>query len=194
MKQFLESADLLQTIASETEKVGGEARNLVADLTDEQLNWKPAPKSWSIAQCLDHLAVTSEKFDQDFAKAIAHGREKRRVTGAVRYRPTMLGGWLVKQLTPDAKRKMPAPKVFRPSEGSAIKGALERFLGQQEKFLSFVNDARGIDYNKTRLRSPVTPLMRYSLADAFVMTVVHGQRHLAQARRVREMSGFPRNQ
>ena len=102
--------------------------------------------------------VTSEKFDQDFAKAIARGREKRRVSGPVRYRPTMLGGWLVKQLSPEAKRKMPAPKVFRRSESSAIKGALERFVRQQEKFLSFVNEARGIDYNKTRLRSPVTPL------------------------------------
>jgi hypothetical protein len=194
MKQFLESADLRQTIASETEKVGGEARRLVANLTDEQLNWKPAPASWSIAQCLDHLAVTSEKFDRDFARAIARGRLKRRASGAVRYRPTMLGGWLVKQLGPETKRKMPAPKVFRPAESSSIKGALERFLRQQEKFLGFVNDGRGIDYNKTRLRSPVTPLMRYSLADAFVMTVVHGQRHLAQSRRVRETSGFPRNQ
>jgi hypothetical protein len=191
MKQFLESEDLLQTIASETEKVNSAARQLVAGLADAQLNWKPAPKAWSIAQCLEHLAVTSEKFDQDFAKALARGREKRPASGVVRYRPTIFGGWLVKQLSPEAKRKMPAPRVFRPSESSAIKGALERFLSQQEKFLGFVNEARGIDYNKTRLRSPVTPLMRYSLADALVMTVVHGQRHLAQARRVREMSGFP---
>ena len=192
MKQFLESEDLLQTLASETEKVNREARQLVADLADAQLNWRPAPKEWSIAQCLEHLAVTGEKFDQDFAKALARGREKRPASGAVRYRPTILGGWLVKQLSPEARRKMPAPKVFRPSESSAIKGALERFLIEQEKFLGFVSDARGIDYNRTRLRSPVTPFMRYSLADALVMTVVHGQRHLAQARRVREMAEFPK--
>ncbi len=36
-----------------------------------------------------------------------------------------------------------------------------------------MRQAKGLDYNKTRLRSPVTPLMRYSLADAFVVTVVH---------------------
>jgi len=59
------------------------------------------------------------------------------------------------------------------------------------EFLDFVRGSTGIDYNKTRLRSPVTPLMRYSLADAFVITVLHGQRHLAQARRVREMPEFP---
>jgi hypothetical protein len=190
MKQFLESADLLQTITSESEKVNDDARQLVIGLTDAQLNWKPAAGSWSIAQCLEHLTMATEKFEQYFTKAIARGREKQRATGAVAYRPTMLGGWLIKQLVPDATRKVPAPKIFRP-ESSSIDGALERFLQQQEKFLTFVKEARGINYNKTKLRSPVTPLMRYSLADAFVITVVHGQRHLAQARRVRAMSGFP---
>src|SRR5690242_19393837 len=98
MKQFLNSADLLQTIASESERIKSDARQLVAGLSDEQLNWKPAPDSWSIAQCLDHLAVTSEKDDQYLTDAIARGREKRRASGAVAYRPTMFGGWLIKQL------------------------------------------------------------------------------------------------
>ena len=192
MKQFLESPDLLQTIASESVKLNDDARDLVAHLTEAQLNWRPASDSWSIAQCLDHLAVTLEKDDQYLRDAIAKGREKRRVQGAVAYRPTMFGGWLIKQLLPETTRKMRAPKVFRPAESSAIAGALERFLQQQDKFLNFVSEAREIDYNKTRLRSAVTPLIRYSLADAFVMIVVHGQRHLAQARRVRDMTAFPR--
>lgn len=88
---------------------------------------------------------------------------------------------------------MPSPKVFRPSQSPAIEDALEKFLRQQADFLGFVAEAEGLDYNKTRLRSPVTPLMRYSLADAFVVTVVHGWRHLAQARRVREAPDFPIN-
>ncbi len=191
MNQFLESSDFLQTIADEAQKVDTAAKDLVAGLTDEQLNWKPAPNAWSIAQCLEHLAVTNEKCDQGLARAIARGRDKQPASGAVAYRPTILGDWLIKQLLPAATRKMPAPRIFRPSESTAIDGALERFLEQQEKFLGFVSEARGINYNITRLRSPVTPFMRYSLADALVMTVVHGQRHLAQARRVREAAGFP---
>ena len=91
---------------------------------------------------------------------------------------------------PVTGRNLPAPKVFRPSQ-STIVDPLGIFLKQQETFLHFVRASDGVDYNKVRLRSPVTPLMRYSLADAFVVTVVHGWRHLAQARRVREMSGFP---
>ena len=191
MNQFLESKDLLQTIAGETELLNDSARQLVADLNNEQLNWKPAPDSWSIAQCLDHLTLASEKFDQYFKGAIARAREKNRPVTTPAYRPTAVGGWLIKQMLPEATRKVRAPKVFKPAEGSSIKDPLARFLHQQQVFLSFVQDARGIDYNKTKLRSPVTPLMRYSLADAFVITVVHGWRHLAQARRVRETPGFP---
>ncbi len=191
MKLFVESPDLLQTIVNETEKNSEAARQLVSGLSEAQLNWKPDPDKWSIAQCLDHLAVTSKKFDAYFTVALTRGRKKWPVSTGPGYRPSLMGGWLIKQVTPETGRNLPAPKVFRPSESSTIQGALESFLKQQERFLAFVRETAGVDYNKTRLRSPVTPLMRYSLADAFVVTVVHGQRHLAQARRVRETSGFP---
>jgi hypothetical protein len=191
MKLFLESPDFLQTILDEAEKNNDNARHLVSGLEDDQLNWKPAPEKWSMAQCLDHLAVTSSKFEPYFTAALDHAHRKWEVTSAPAYRPTLIGGWLIKQVAPEAGRNLPAPKVFRPSESSAIPGALGSFLKQQEKFLEFVRATGGVDYNKTRLRSPVTPLMRYSLADAYVITVVHGQRHLAQAGRVRAMSGFP---
>ena len=191
MKLFLDSPNLLQTIVSEAECNNDAATRLVSGLVEDQLNWKPAPEKWSIAQCLDHLTVASNKFEPYFAAALERGRKKWPVSAAPMYRPTLVGGWLIKQVTPETGRNLPAPKVFRPSESSSIHGALDTFLKQQARFLEFVREADGIDYNKTRLRSPVTPLMRYSLADAFVVTVVHEQRHLAQACRVRESSNFP---
>ncbi len=190
MKLFLESPNLLQTIVAEAEHNSDAARQLVSGLSEAQLNWKPAPDKWSIAQCLDHLAVASQKFGAYFTDALARGRKKWPVSTAPAYRPSWMGGWLIKQVTPVTGRSLSAPKVLRPSE-SSIQGTLENFLDQQARFIQFVRETDGVDYNKTRLRSPVTPLMRYSLADAFVITVVHAQRHLVQARRVRETSGFP---
>lgn len=190
MKPFL-SANLLPAVIAETEKASDEASTLVTGLSEAQLNWKPATDRWSIAQCLDHLAVASEKFGPYLTAAIAHGREKYPVTLAPGYQPTWMGGWLIKQLLPETTRRVPAPKIFRPTETEPIHGALEHFLKQQAEFLRLVRQAEGLDYNKTRLRSPVTPLMRYSLADAFVIITVHGQRHLAQARRVLETPSFP---
>ena len=190
MKQFLESNNFLETIATQSRANGEEARTLVAGLTEAQLNWKPAPDKWSIAQCLEHLTVASRGFNTYFVDLLARGRQKWTVTSRPLYKPSFMGGLLIKQVQPQAPRKLSAPKIFQPSS-SEVQGALENFLDQQKKFLQFVAGTEGIDYNKTRMRSPVTPLIRYSLADAYVITVVHEQRHLAQARRVRALPNFP---
>jgi hypothetical protein len=192
MKQFLDSPNFLQTIVAEAKENSVAARTLVANLTEAQLNWKPAAEQWSIAQCLEHLAVATKGFEKYFTAALEQARKNTLVTSPPKYKPSFMGGWLAKQVSPEAVRKLPAPKIFRPGNLSDIQGSLESFLSEQDRFLDFVLRSEGIDYNKTRLRSPVTPLMRYSLADAFVITVLHGQRHLGQARRVREMPQFPR--
>ena len=190
MKSFLDSPDFLSTVKSETDKNSDTARTLTSGMTEAQLNWKPSAEQWSIAQCLDHLTLATNEFEKYFQAALGQARQKWPVTDSPRYKPSMLGGWLAKQVSPQAPRKITAPKIFRPAS-SNIPATLENFVSQQARFLDFVRGSTGIDYNKTRLRSPVTPLMRYSLADAFVITVLHGQRHLAQARRVREMPQFP---
>ena len=191
MKPFLNSPDLLKTVTSEAEKNNDTARVLTSDLTEGQLNWKPSAGQWSMAQCLEHLAVATKGFEKYFDAALELARQRRTTTTPPKYKPTVLGGWLAKQVSPEGERKLPAPKIFRPAESSNIEGSVKLFLDQQVKFVDFVRRCEGIDYNKTRLRSPVTPLIRYSLADAFVITVLHAQRHLAQARRVRERPEFP---
>jgi len=188
---FLEAPDFLQAVMTEGQKNSETARAIAANLDEAQLNWKPAADRWSIAQCLEHLSVATKGFEQYFDAVLAKGRGRVAATDTPSYKPSLMGGWLAKQVSPEGARKLSAPKIFRPAESSNIQGALELFLNGQDQFLDFVRQAAGIDYNKTRLRSPVTPLVRYSLGDAFVITVLHGQRHLQQARRVREMAEFP---
>jgi hypothetical protein len=191
MKDFLHCSNLLERVTAETIENQKEAKRLTEDLTEEQLNWKPSAESWSVAQCLDHLTVAGAGFDSIFTEALERGRRKWPVSSVVPYRPSLIGGLLIRQIVPENARRINAPKVFRPS-ASEIRGSLQKYLQQEEKLLGFVREAKGIDYNKTRLRSPVTSLIRYSLADAFVVIVVHGRRHLLQAQRVLNNPGFPK--
>jgi len=191
LKQFVDSPNFIAMIVSEAERNNATANDLVQGLTEQQLNWKPDAKQWSIAQCLEHLAVASKQFNSYFTDLIERARQSWPTKGVIPYRPSFVGGLLIKQVVPETTRAFPAPKVFRPTESSAIHDALGLFLQQQEEFVRFVRESEGVDYNRARLRSPVTPLMRYSLADAFVVTIVHGYRHLAQANRVKAMPNFP---
>ncbi len=102
-----------------------------------------------------------------------------------------MGKWMISSLGPEVKRKLKAPKIFRPV-AQPLPGVSERFLDRCRKFAEFVKQAWGLDIN-VRLRSPVTPFIRYSLGDAFQLTVVHAWRHLQQARRALENSKFPQS-
>src|ERR1700730_16877421 len=106
MKQFLESSDFLQTIVAETEENSDQARSLAAGLSATQLSWTSAPNSWSIAQCLDHLATATKAFGPIFTTAIERGHRKWPTISAVACPPSWVGGWLIRQVVPEAKRKL----------------------------------------------------------------------------------------
>jgi hypothetical protein len=51
-------ADVLRRL----EAAERDAASIVSGLDDEVLNRAPAPGAWSVAQCLDHLRVSSEVY------------------------------------------------------------------------------------------------------------------------------------
>src|SRR5437763_3216239 len=150
IKLFTEAPHFLDTVICEAEKNNDTARQLVEGLSDEQLDWKPEAKRWSMAQCLEHLAVASGGFDSYFRETIERARARWPTTRAVLYRPTFVGGLLIRQVVPETTRRFPSPKIFKPSDSSAIHDALGIFLKQQTQFLSFVQESEGTDYNRAR--------------------------------------------
>src|SRR5829696_6127832 len=75
--------DDLRDILAQLEASDREAHVLLHDLNEEQLNWRPDERSWSIAQCLDHLNVT----DRIYLAPMLHAIEKARKAGSVRRGP-----------------------------------------------------------------------------------------------------------
>jgi len=49
------------TITTEIEQITNDFRMAFGSLSDEQLNWKPRPDSWSVAQCMDHLIKSNDE-------------------------------------------------------------------------------------------------------------------------------------
>lgn len=182
----------LETLRRDAVAASEDARRLVAGLGEGELNWSPAPGAWSIAQCLDHLAITTQQYQHHFESAIGQGRKRGAPAADRPFRPGWFGRWFISAMGPDARKRFSVPKVLRPTERPPA-GAAERFFREQHNFIALMESADGLDLNKWKLRSPVTPLMRFSIGEAFTALVAHTRRHLQQARRVREAPDFPRD-
>ena len=78
---------------------------------------------------------------------------------------------------------MSAPRRMTPAVAPRG-GVVERLLGHLDVLQGLVDEAAGFDWRRLHVRSPVVPLLRFNLGDAFLMLVVHAERHAGQMERV----------
>jgi uncharacterized damage-inducible protein DinB len=180
----------LTQIYDEAEAVAVDAKVLFGHLNSEQLNWKPAADSWSVAQCLDHLISINHDYHPVFDR-ILKGEYRKTFLHGMPFLPTIFGRLMVKTLSPDSQRKLKAPGAARPSSSSIDPQIVDRFIAHQRETLSKMRLLGNCDPAGIIITSPFASVVVYSLLDTFRLIVAHERRHFAQAQRVMETGGFP---
>jgi hypothetical protein len=166
------------------------AETLVRGLSEAQLQWRPDERSWSIAQCLDHLAVANREYLGPMRHALTEARRR----GGGSYRPIQPGWfsrWFIQSMEPPPRRKLPAPRKIVPALGKHGEEVKRDFFAAQSETLELLKEAAGVDLNRTRFVSPFFPLLRFTVGTGFLVIVAHERRHLWQAERILQRPGFP---
>ena len=172
----------LEALKKALENAKLEAAKLAADLGETRLWQRPPEGGWSVGECLAHLNLAGEPYAKKLQEALEAGKARGK-RGQEPFRFGFLGGRFVRSLSAEGKRKFKAPKAWQPERQGDV---LERFLKLQDDLLGFVKASEGLDLARITLTSPLSPLIRLNLFEAFNLVVVHEQRHLAQADRVRQ--------
>jgi hypothetical protein len=163
-----------------------DARALISGLTPEQGLWRPAPGSWTVSECLDHLATANRVYvdamEDAAAPALQRGSRRRRPA-----LPGLIGGWFVRSLEPPVRPrfKMRAPKKIVPREAPPLTDASERFFATHADVGRFLRHYAGIDLAGVRFVNPFIRGVRFSLATGLHVLTAHERRHLWQAWNVR---------
>jgi hypothetical protein len=163
---------------------------IVARLSHEQFNWRPAPDKWSIAQCFDHLNLTAAKFVPAMDAAITRARQQGSLSqGPFAY--PMLERWFVRSQEPPPRMRTRAFKRFIPASERPASEVMPRFANWQEQIGEQIRNADGIDLARARHKSPVLPILTWRLGTMIALTLAHERRHIWQARQVRTHPNFP---
>ena len=176
------SAGQLETVLHQTERVTLIARTLVGGRNQADLTASPESASWSVAQCLDHLAQTTKAFVPVMASAIARAP---RLTTNRALRTGALTQLFIRNLEPPYRLrfKVLAPLVPRRHDFSSAWGAFEESQAQLAKT---IRSAAGLAIDQVRVESPVYARFSYNVYGAFRMLAAHQRRHLWQMERILE--------
>jgi hypothetical protein len=181
----------LQQTANELHRVAREASDTFGSLSAEQLNWRPAAKKWSIAQCFDHLITTHSLYFPLFER-LAGGDAKATFWQKVSPLSGFFGSFLIRNLDPANVKPMKTTSKAVPSTSEIDVDIIGRFDAHQQQIIDALEKLPDdIDPKGTIITSPLMSLVTYSLDDTFTILTHHCRRHFNQAKRVMETPGFP---
>ena len=169
---------------SQIDETTASFKNEFSNLTNDQLNWKPNAESWSIAQVIEHLDVTSESY-YPLVQAVRSGTYKLPFTGKMTFLVNFFGRFILKAVSPEAKSKIKTFPVWEPAKSNIGGDVMGKFVSEQEKLKKFITDSNDLLEKGVRISSPANRNIVYNLSDAFNIIVTHQKRHLEQARRIK---------
>jgi hypothetical protein len=159
-------------------------------LSEAQLNWKPNESTWSIAECLDHLIVTTKLYYGVF-EDLKNNRLKTNFWMKLPFWTGFIGRSLLKAVDPETKKKIKTSPPFEPTNSNFTKAIITDFVKTQRQLVVYINELDGYDHSKIIIASPVNSMFVYRITDAFAILWKHQIRHFNQAKALMSKNEFP---
>ena len=80
-------------------------REAFGSLNEEQLNWKPSPKEWSIAQNIDHLIVINNTY-LPVLESVRNNTFTLPWIGKIGFMVNFMGRFILQTVQPDRRNRM----------------------------------------------------------------------------------------
>ncbi len=170
----------IASLLKQFESVTGKAENLVHGRSNEDLSWKPTSCAWSIAECLDHLAQTTQVFLAPITEAVASAPA---LTTDRSLRTGTLAGLFIRNLEPPYRLRFKVLPQLTPRHHD-FHSAWTAFLTSQSELQGVICSATGVAIDCVKIKSPVYARIAYNVYGALRMLAAHERRHLWQIEQI----------
>jgi hypothetical protein len=175
-KSVFQLASLLEQFQCATR----EAKKLVRGRSASELTTRLELESWSVAECLDHLARTTNVFLPEISKAIA-AAPKLATSRTLRTGTVAL--LLISNLEPPYRLRYKVIPQLVPRQ-TDFDAAWSAFELAQMRLSEAVCSATGRAIDKRKVQCPVCAHVTYNVYGAFRMLAAHQRRHLWQVQKI----------
>jgi len=155
----------------------------VSGLSDAQLHFKAGPDRWSVAECLEHIALA-----EDYLFGYVSGPIMKNGPGAADRDYAKIDA-AVLAMIPDRSHKAQAPPQLVPTGRWTPDEALKHFLASREKTIEFLKNTPDL-----RAHAADSPLGQQLDAYEWLLFIsAHSKRHTEQIDEVKADPNFPKS-
>ncbi|GAB3299474.1 DinB family protein [Hymenobacter tenuis] len=177
------ATDFLQDLTARTEALGAAVSHELCSLPPDAMNFKPAPGSWSVLECIEHLNRYGRYYLPALAKALSRSKLNTASNEEVGF--SWLGRKSYEMVRPDNGATHKTLARMNPARSHLTREVLTEFLEQLAELQRLLRAAAGIPLNQKVVPIEFFKLLKLQLGEALLFVVAHCQRHMAQAQRAR---------
>ena len=172
------SAELLNNLIETSGKHIAAAERFL-QLSEEELNFRPGEKSWSVLECIEHLNRYFTFYNPEFRKRINLAEKKSQEN----FKPGLLGDYFAKSMLPKGKlNKMKTFSSMNPLHSKLDKSVIEKFISELKILKDILEDCRYISLNKVKSGVSISKFIKLKMGDALRVIIYHNERHILQAK------------
>lgn len=156
--------------------------SVLEGLTEEQLNYKSSPESWSVAECVEHIAISENNIME-----MASGAVQVTADASKRSEVTITDDQLLSMIT-DRSNKVKTSGAFEPSgRFGSFEETVEAFKDKRQENIDYLQNT------EDDLRNHYADLP-FGKADAYQVILFmsgHTERHTKQIEEIMADPGYP---
>lgn len=157
----------------------------ISNLSEAQLNFKPAPNKWSIAECIEHITLA----ELEFPKILEREMQKSS-NPDLRSKISIQDDEIRPKMT-SKKWKANSPEIFKPSNKfTNAKEAITTFQNQRNQTIGYVETTKD-DLRNHYWKHPLTG--KIDLYQTLILMSAHSERHIEQIENIKLSINFPKN-
>ncbi|MCX7877314.1 MAG: DinB family protein [Ignavibacteria bacterium] len=174
---------LLERHISEFTAMKIEFADLLSNISDKKFNNRASDKTWSVAECVDHLIITGYEYSQLFERALNETLEKEYFLNG-KLKGSWIGRRFAKSLEPPPGIRLKSPVRWKPATGISKSKVSNAIIQLQDRWIELIEKSDGLDISRVKYSSPVTKLIRFTAYDMIIINLAHQRRHLWQIRNI----------
>nr|WP_298996604.1 DinB family protein [uncultured Allomuricauda sp.] len=166
------------------EKTRDHMKSVISGLSKEQLNFKAKASSWSIAECVEHLAISENAFGGLIQKTVASGPNPA-MRDSVKLKDEQLMGIIT-----DRSNRVKTSEAFEPSgKFGSFEETVKAFMDKRQEHIEYVNTTN--DDLRNRFNSDL-PFGTVDGLQVIIFAAGHTERHVLQMEEVMKHNLFPK--
>ena len=151
--------------------------------SSNELNFHPAPGSWSALECVEHLNFYGNYYVPEIEIQIAASPYPAEEI----FKSGFLGNFFAQSMLPEEGfKKVKTLKSSNPIGKELSKEVIDHFISHQQKLLELLKKAKHVSLSRTKTGISISKYLKLRLGNTFRVVVYHNQRHLLQVKRALE--------